>query len=703
MKLSDLQADEIKTVKASEPSAPKSMKLSDLSDDDVSSPKSEVTKTESGIRGAAQGATLGFADELTGGVEALKDAITSDVYGLSDVPEQYSKHRDESRAAYKASQEANPLSYGAGEFAGALALPAGSIGAAKNAGLLTRLIAGTASGAAMGGIGSLGAAETLDSNTLKDAAKDAAIGAGVGGAITGGAAALGKAGSKFINKYEGTRDLAKVFNAAKSGESIIGEKAANKASQDVANTAEDYIKTLTGKKKAASGLYEEAKALQSSQSNIPALSQVQNLQSELATMGKNAPLASQEKSISDVQDLLNRLVGKEETTTARYAPEAIVAKTPSLTAEEKALESTSKAMTKNQIEQDLLLNQRADEISERLGVDRDVIYNTLKERYPSFKAAEAGPEMLSRSQPTAGLTGREAMVAQAEGLPNVVTPIGKEKSTESLFTPIKRIEETNTQFTKPAVDANEIVSRVQTLKDLASNAGTQYERDAYNKAIEGLQAIIPDNGSAIAYDKASNAYKQSSDLLAKAGLDFGYDASHSGKLGFQQAQKNVGNEIRNYKPGKSQKTRIDDVLDQLSQTDPQKSEQLRSQIQSAQDAARIAGASVERSGLSGGGIRQLTAETTRAATLGTADIIGKIASAPKKIGTYVAEQGKAIYNASPESLQQLASSLTAKGSPYAAKLQSAASQSDRSRKALLFVLQQDPGFREALRGEENGQ
>ena len=66
----------------------------------------DVSMFESGVRGVAQGATLGFADELAGALEATKETLLSPE--AKSWLDEYKRSRDESRAAYKAAEEANP-------------------------------------------------------------------------------------------------------------------------------------------------------------------------------------------------------------------------------------------------------------------------------------------------------------------------------------------------------------------------------------------------------------------------------------------------------------------------------------------------------------------------------------------------------------------------------------------------------------------
>jgi hypothetical protein len=146
-------------------------------DELIETPKTEWTpptadveggpsKTESFIRGAAQGASMGFADEATAGLESL----------LTDKP--YTQARTESREAYKAAKEANPKTFTGGEFAGA-----GSTALVPGLGEIT--IPKLAAQGALYGLGTSEADLTKASpEDMKQATKDIAVG-GAAGAIGG--------------------------------------------------------------------------------------------------------------------------------------------------------------------------------------------------------------------------------------------------------------------------------------------------------------------------------------------------------------------------------------------------------------------------------------------------------------------------------------------------------------------------------------
>lgn len=135
--------------------------------------------TESLIRGAAQNATLGLADEAAGAGEALMKKLQGDQTPLTDL---YRQGRDESRNLYKLAEQENPSSYLGGQVAGAIA-PALLTGGASIGGL-----------AAQGALQGLGSSEAdLTKGELAGAARDT----GIGGAIGAGAGFLGNQLSKL--------------------------------------------------------------------------------------------------------------------------------------------------------------------------------------------------------------------------------------------------------------------------------------------------------------------------------------------------------------------------------------------------------------------------------------------------------------------------------------------------------------------------
>jgi hypothetical protein len=131
-----------------------------------SPPSPQISKTESAIRGGAQGLMFGFPDEAT----ALLESITKGV--------PYEKSLEESRMAYKQAQEANPITYTGSEIAGGV-LPAliPGVGQAATGAKLGRL---ATIGAGTGALSGLGYSEGKD---IGQVAKDVGIGGALGGAL----------------------------------------------------------------------------------------------------------------------------------------------------------------------------------------------------------------------------------------------------------------------------------------------------------------------------------------------------------------------------------------------------------------------------------------------------------------------------------------------------------------------------------------
>jgi hypothetical protein len=182
---------------------------------------------ESGVRGAAQTASLGFADEITAGVLAVKAKASGDPRPFEEI---YRSERDDSRKKYQAAQEANPNAYMAGEGAGivgSMLVPGlGELGAAKTLG--GAVVGGAALGAAQG----LGSSEAdLTKGDFGGAAIDTGLGALVGGA----AGAVGHGVGKVVDRVAGRAEQG-AARAVADQEAIQ----AAKVDQDIASKLGKY-------------------------------------------------------------------------------------------------------------------------------------------------------------------------------------------------------------------------------------------------------------------------------------------------------------------------------------------------------------------------------------------------------------------------------------------------------------------------------
>jgi hypothetical protein len=183
---------------------------------EVASPE-EPGMIESLARGAEQGLTFGFGDELNAALEAMTDSNKT-----------YQQAVEESRQKFKEAEEANPWTSGAGTIIGSL-IPAGMVskgvgagarllqgltgaaeslpliskvaspasklaglvaeGAAGEGGLMSMGAAGAAEGGVFGGLTGAGSAENAEEipERIKEEAKTGALLGGAGGALFGGA------------------------------------------------------------------------------------------------------------------------------------------------------------------------------------------------------------------------------------------------------------------------------------------------------------------------------------------------------------------------------------------------------------------------------------------------------------------------------------------------------------------------------------
>lgn len=145
--------------------------------DSQPSPSPQVSKTESALRGGAQGLSFGFADEATARLESIAKGVP------------YEQALQETRAAYRQAQEANPVTYIGSEIAGGV-LPTliPGVGQATAGAKLGRL---ATIGAGTGALSGLGYSE---GETAGQVARDIGIGGALGGALP----VLGKGIAKGI-------------------------------------------------------------------------------------------------------------------------------------------------------------------------------------------------------------------------------------------------------------------------------------------------------------------------------------------------------------------------------------------------------------------------------------------------------------------------------------------------------------------------
>lgn len=261
-KLSDEELDKLYNQTKTVQSTPvnKGMDLSKLSDEELdelyNKTKPKIGELESAGRGAAQGFSLGLSDELTGLVESMF------------TPKTYEQARDESRANYKAAEEANPMTYAAGELVGGaatMAIPGvGALGtAAKGAVGLAKAGQIAAGSAALGAATSLGYAEGSVQEQLEKTFEGGALGAVVGSMLPVAGKAVGKVAGKVSDVIEKElptqkRAVYDLFKDSKIRDELTGELIStkqvvnvigdnNKSVKDVLDTVKSKLSNLSNK------------------------------------------------------------------------------------------------------------------------------------------------------------------------------------------------------------------------------------------------------------------------------------------------------------------------------------------------------------------------------------------------------------------------------------------------------------------------
>lgn len=194
-------------------SLPKSPR-GDLNSPPPETPESEgPSQLEAVGRGALQGATAGFSDELIGGAQAFFDKYIKN--NPAALVELYRRHRDEERAKNEAASTAHPLTYGAANLAGAVG---------------TGALTGGASLPAAVGYGAANALGSSNADVTKgevgEAAKDTATGAIAGGVLHGAGQLVGKGLSSMFkgSSDEVAQQGAKALGLSQAHIADLGER-----------------------------------------------------------------------------------------------------------------------------------------------------------------------------------------------------------------------------------------------------------------------------------------------------------------------------------------------------------------------------------------------------------------------------------------------------------------------------------------------
>lgn len=160
----------------------------------------DISKPESAVRGAIQGASFGFGDEVSGSIAAAYAKLFGGD-ATADMPlgDLYQQGTDLERQKNKEAELANPKSYLAGDVAGSVITPGGAIKDAKTIGELARVGAGA---------GIIQGAGRSESDTPLGVLADAGIGGITGAVVTPAASKVVNTATNVVKKaYSGINNL----------------------------------------------------------------------------------------------------------------------------------------------------------------------------------------------------------------------------------------------------------------------------------------------------------------------------------------------------------------------------------------------------------------------------------------------------------------------------------------------------------------
>lgn len=255
-------------------------------------PKS-ISQLESGIRGAADYSSFGFADEL----EAMYDSGK-----LSG--EEYETRRNQLRDTYKQAADQNPMTYHGAGIASGFALPIGGLGgfATKGASVGAKIAKSALTGAGMGALAGAGTSEATDTtDLLKDIAIGGVAGGALGPALEGGVASVGHVGKMAYDNIGALKAVLDTGKFAAKGSRIVGEEGGRITTENALKSSEDVIKAIKGVQTVKNENFRSAELA----SNVTI--DVNKIQELIDLSIKNG---ADVKEVKGLQSLLNKLSGK---------------------------------------------------------------------------------------------------------------------------------------------------------------------------------------------------------------------------------------------------------------------------------------------------------------------------------------------------------------------------------------------------------
>lgn len=443
-------------------------------------------------RSAVQGLTLDFADEISGGAEALGRATFGEDK-FSDLLGNYKKYRDESRSNFKEAKESNPNLYLAGEIVGSI-LPSlatggglavaniGKVGATQLAKQLAK------AGAIQGGASALGQSEAdlTDPTTEnliqagQDVATGGAIGAGAGVLLPQAIKGVGSLTNGIKNVGTFTKGIAedvidvspnfvkrgvKAFDIAEQGIPVVGDKAKQILNKDSLKLSKDILDNIEKKYRTASKMV--GKAISRSET-VPknTSSQLRRIQSLIED---EKVIPEDKKKLMDILDLYKSPFTKTEVVE---------------TGTEKALNKLNRSseIMKGEAEASgSQVNLQSPEVLEDLGLVRRIVTETTPEgqTIPKFLRENIGEDTVSTEtfekfqsmslQDLMNLKSQLAEMGYGSSLGNFAS--SKAKNMAKMVDEVIQSRITDPTLKSAFVSGNKKMSDIQNASDLFGEVG----------------------------------------------------------------------------------------------------------------------------------------------------------------------------------------------------------------------------------------
>lgn len=636
---------------------------------------------EATARGAAQGATLNTADEITGAIES---ALTDKTYEQA---------RDESRKAYEAASEENPLAYFAGELGGSLAVPVPGankiLGASKG---LDKLLRTSAISAGVTGGSALGASTQENmSDALSEAAGPALGGAIIAPALMAGVPAAAKLGADLSRKIPTTRDLPYVFRKSYENPEFMSLENTKKVNEELRNITEKEVLPLLTDDVRSAVTKEYDRVIDSAPGKLDAKELRQDI---------SRAFSPEVQAIADDPTLISEKVkslGLLDTITGRKEIQVPIPKSDSIEkAEQAAASKLENVLAKDNKKIQTKLENESRQEAEELLKDfdappevKDKVVNSILERKSSELDALGTPVIVKE---TDAMTGKDMMVLR------YTMPDGRVVAKPEI---VKAAIDSQTMevISKPDLDARDVWKIRERAGSVLDNAQGQGNSDLFDAALRLKKATeirLKDMGVDLA--PLSEKRVLQDEIAARAGVStkpasIENVASRRVTEGRKLAKDFVQ---AAYKPQGIVATELlkdtPESLKKLGLLDPKKIDETIEKAREKGKEAFILNTSTAESPLTTTLTENLApglALTFRGKANQTAGVAG---SASRKLVDGVSS----VINADPLYLTTAAKKL---GNTAAGRaLTSIVNQPEGKRKALLFTFMQQPAYREAMEG-----